>query len=70
MSAQRIVNGAPNGTGPTIAAFEAATPKIRTGMVKGSDQDRQQQAAAPDPDGESGADDADEGQRRRSREQG
>src|SRR5499427_9614623 len=25
--AQRILNGGPNGIGPTIAAFEAATPK-------------------------------------------
>ena len=26
----------PNGSGPTIAAFEAATPKISTGIVSGS----------------------------------
>ncbi len=36
VSAHRIVNGVPNGTGPTIAAFEAATPKISTGIVSGS----------------------------------
>ena len=36
VSAHRIVNGVPNGTGPTIAALEAATPKISTGIVSGS----------------------------------
>ena len=35
VNAHRIVNGVPNGIGPTTAAFEAATPKIRTGMVSG-----------------------------------
>src|SRR6516164_11835319 len=35
VSAQRILNGVPNGIGPTIAAFEAATPKISTGTVNG-----------------------------------
>src|SRR5262252_2967236 len=34
--AHRIVNGAPNGTGPTIAASAADTPKIKTGTVSGS----------------------------------
>ncbi len=34
-SAQRIVKGVPKGTGPTIAAFDAATPKMRTGIVSG-----------------------------------
>src|SRR5919108_1988281 len=36
VSAQRIMNGVPNGIGPTTAALEAATPKIRTGTVSGS----------------------------------
>src|SRR2546423_9425741 len=36
VSAHRIVNGVPNGTGPTIAAFEAATPKMSTGTVSGT----------------------------------
>src|SRR5690606_10021714 len=35
VSAQRIVNGVPNGTGPTTAAFEADTPKISTGTASG-----------------------------------
>src|SRR5579883_2701305 len=36
VNAHRIVNGAPNGTGPTTAALVAATPKISTGTVSGS----------------------------------
>ena len=36
VSAQRIVNGVPNGTGPTTAALAAATPKISTGTVSGN----------------------------------
>ena len=36
VSAHRIVNGVPNGTGPTIAAFAAETPKISTGIASGN----------------------------------
>src|SRR3954464_14801125 len=35
-SAQRIENGVPNDNGPDIAACEAATPKISTGIDSGS----------------------------------
>src|ERR1700694_1255898 len=35
-SAHRIENGAPNDAGPDIAASEAATPKISTGIDNGS----------------------------------
>src|SRR5664279_2001760 len=35
-SAQRIENGVPNDSGPDIAACEAATPKISTGIDSGS----------------------------------
>src|SRR3984885_7641583 len=35
-SAQRIENGVPNDSGPEIAALEAATPKISTGIDSGS----------------------------------
>src|SRR5215204_5875577 len=35
VNALKIVSGVPNGTGPTIAAFDAATPKISTGIVSG-----------------------------------
>src|SRR6516162_7579700 len=35
VSVHKTVNGVPNGTGPATAAFAAATPKIRTGTVKG-----------------------------------
>ena len=35
-SAHKIMNGVPNDNGPTMAAFEAATPKISTGTVSGS----------------------------------
>src|SRR4030081_2222237 len=35
-SAHRIENGAPNDNGPDIAACEAATPKISTGIDSGS----------------------------------
>src|SRR5712664_2686492 len=35
-SAQRIENGVPNDNGPDIAACEAATPKIKTGIDNGS----------------------------------
>ncbi len=35
-SAHRIENGAPNDDGPDIAACEAATPKINTGIDSGS----------------------------------
>src|ERR1700694_3199497 len=35
-SAHRIENGAPNDEGPDIAACEAATPKISTGIDSGS----------------------------------
>jgi hypothetical protein len=30
-----MLNGVPNGTGPTTAAFDAATPKMSTGIVNG-----------------------------------
>src|SRR5437763_1829004 len=35
-SAHRIENGVPNDNGPDIAACEAATPKIKTGIDNGS----------------------------------
>src|SRR3954464_9680485 len=35
-SAHRIENGVPNDSGPVIAACEAATPKISTGIDSGS----------------------------------
>src|ERR1700723_2856312 len=35
-SAHRIENGVPNDNGPEIAASEAATPKISTGIDSGS----------------------------------
>src|SRR5439155_15019076 len=35
VSAHKIVNGVPNDSGPTVAVFEAATPKISTGTVSG-----------------------------------
>src|SRR3954471_8331624 len=35
-SAQRIENGVPNDSGPDIAACDAATPKIKTGIDSGS----------------------------------
>src|ERR1700682_2193540 len=35
-SAHRIENGVPNDNGPAIAACEAATPKIKTGIDSGS----------------------------------
>src|SRR4029079_14557295 len=35
-SAQRIENGVPNGSGPDMAACDAATPKISTGIDSGS----------------------------------
>src|SRR5712671_7254800 len=35
-SAHRIENGVPNDNGPDIAACEAATPKIKTGIESGS----------------------------------
>ena len=68
-SAHRIVNGVPKRTGPTIAAFEAATPKISTGMASGRTSTRQQQSAAPQRDGHRRADQSEEGQRRRAGEQ-
>src|SRR5258707_13041788 len=35
-SAHRIENGVPNDNGPDIAACEAATPKIKTGIESGN----------------------------------
>src|SRR5258708_8295249 len=35
-SAHKIENGVPNDNGPDIAACEAATPKIKTGVDSGS----------------------------------
>ena len=69
VSAHRIVNGVPNGSGPTIAALEAATPKISTGTVSGSTSTGEQQSAAPQRHRQRRADQADEGQRRRAGEQ-
>ncbi len=69
VSAHRIVNGVPNGTGPATAALAAATPKISTGTVSGNTMHGEQQAAAPQRHRDGGADQADEGQRRRADEE-
>ena len=66
VSAHRIVNGVPNGTGPVTAALAAATPKISTGTVSGKHQHREQEPAAAQRHRDGGADQADEGQRRRA----
>ena len=62
VSAQRILNGVPNGIGPTMAAFAAATPKMSTGTVSGRTRIGEQQPAPPQRNGERGADETDEGQ--------
>ena len=67
--AHRIMNGAPNGTGPMIAAFGGGDAENQHRNGERQHQHRQQQAAAPQRDRERRADQADEGERRRADQQ-
>ena len=68
-SAHRIENGVPNDSGPDIAACEAATPKISTGIDSGSTSTASSKPAAVECHGERRADHSRERQRRRSDQQ-
>ena len=65
VSAHNTVNGVPNGTGPTTAAFDAGYPEDQHRHRQRQHQDRQQQAAAPQGDRNRRPDGADESERRR-----
>ena len=58
VSAHRIVNGVPNGTGPTIAAFDGRHAEDQHRNGQRQDQHGQQQPAAPQRDRQRRADQA------------
>ena len=55
-------------TVPPVAALVAETPKTSVGIISGSDEHREDQAAAPDRGRQRRPDGADEGERRRADE--